>query len=177
MLSAFQCQPDRASFRSFNPFQGIQVLSDKWDDAGTMKVRKAVSIPFREFKCCRPGNVLCFTAACCAVSIPFREFKCCRKFCMDKGEFQNFGFQSLSGNSSVVGVKDAMFSPNAGPVSIPFREFKCCRFKKTAAFWGVGRVSIPFREFKCCRNPSVTNIFRSQYPVSIPFREFKCCRN
>ena len=38
----------------FNPFQGIQVLSG--DIGKSYLPGFEVSIPFREFKCCRPGN-------------------------------------------------------------------------------------------------------------------------
>ena len=61
---------------SFNPFQGIQVLSVEF-----------FLTPFRSS----------------VVSIPFREFKCCREAVRNQMKAVGM-FQSLSGNSSVVGV-------------------------------------------------------------------------
>ena len=61
----------------FNPFQGIQVLSGIPQPAHCRGCG-IVSIPFREFKCCRAKqNSICMLFW-RDVSIPFREFKCCR---------------------------------------------------------------------------------------------------
>ena len=212
-------------FFSFNPFQGIQVLSanpfalplerpEKFQSLSgnssvvglyvvhvTVISEKFVSIPFREFKCCRIKSPTTKVSIPWPVSIPFREFKCCRReYVADSPEF---------GTS----------------VSIPFREFKCCRWYASTPVRLCWLVSIPFREFKCCRsgkhpgrremhaefqslsgNSSVVGWFagcpasgsQSQFQslsgnssvvgsslaitlyhctsVSIPFREFKCCR-
>ena len=118
-------EPERQGNTGFNPFQGIQVLSgNRW--CSVFRKKCSVSIPFREFKCCRPST--CDAASAKAqVSIPFREFKCCRGLPLPGtvllsrrfNPFQgiqvlsvsadaNFPivlalFQSLSGNSSVVG--------------------------------------------------------------------------
>ena len=159
----------------FNPFQGIQVLSV--DGLGIRNRFLFVSIPFREFKCCRS------VGSGCGFITLIRAL-----------------FQSLSGNSSVVGdmalptacdlecfnpfqgiqvlsVPDVTFRmPSPFLVSIPFREFKCCRFPvEDSHIFQHGPVSIPFREFKCCRK-WVSKQGKKRFAVSIPFREFKCCR-
>ena len=97
------------------------------------------------------------------VSIPFREFKCCRPYYWDENWSPCAGFQSLSGNSSVVGF-------------IGITPFKCgiCKFQSLSGNSSVvGKpdkgsitikdfVSIPFREFKCCRTEP------ESLPVSAP---------
>ena len=197
----YQCQIQIQFQICFNPFQGIQVLSVNWKSSWPNSMQKFqslsgnssvvgkpnwttaisafvhVSIPFREFKCCRWSerwgcgenhwvSIPFREFKCCRnpsgfasfdvpdkVSIPFREFKCCRELCLADLCFHPMQFQSLSGNSSVVGptwnwqaeMKWAGFNPfqgiqvlsdgedirktdTAGGVSIPFREFKCCRW-------------------------------------------------
>ena len=71
-------------------------------------------------------------------------------------------FQSLSGNSSVVGECVLAEKKADIVVSIPFREFKCCRLLTGKnGVWFRCEVSIPFREFKCCRNPNVGEAVRA----------------
>ena len=84
----------------FNPFQGIQVLSVMRSRRRLSRI--TVSIPFREFKCCRQNGDFRIPSMLLNVSIPFREFKCCRHI-----RIHNHFRQPV--------------------VSIPFREFKCCR--------------------------------------------------
>ena len=77
MLSADES--DLASipaYAGFNPFQGIQVLSE----------RESIRLAYLQSW----------------VSIPFREFKCCRSHIRPLTKLDP-EFQSLSGNSSVVG--------------------------------------------------------------------------
>ena len=111
----------------FNPFQGIQVLSEQYP----MHLRQTlsrVSIPFREFKCCRFRTLrtdsleyFCFN--------PFQGIQ----VLSDANHLPQLPhilrFQSLSGNSSVVGSSTSVMnsSMSLSLVSIPFREFKCCR--------------------------------------------------
>ena len=89
----------------FNPFQGIQVLSENFSAIFSCYTN-IVSIPFREFKCCRVYDPF-QKAEPVGVSIPFREFKCCR----------------YSGSPG--------YTQAPSTVSIPFREFKCCRILDT----------------------------------------------
>ena len=161
----------------------------------------------------------------CRVSIPFREFKCCRspdkhrprkwQKCfnpfqgiqvLSEGRFSlpieiQTGFQSLSGNSSVVGGYDVAvrllcqkfqsLSGNSSVVGIwisqdwvggelcfnPFQGIQVLSDKtgllRSPCAYGV---SIPFREFKCCRLCLPCPSRQWKRKVSIPFREFKCCR-
>ena len=88
---------------SFNPFQGIQVLSAVYQM--NIMSGSVVSIPFREFKCCRTAMPQAMpTGSGLWVSIPFREFKCCRARNAMFRTSHHCRFQSLSGNSSVVGI-------------------------------------------------------------------------
>ena len=90
------------------------------------------------------------------VSIPFREFKNCRFYIRALFYLSTHTFQSLSGNSRIVGSHSGeglyavelsfnpfqgiqelsvsiylyMFYPKSKYVSIPFREFKNCRLQK-----------------------------------------------
>ena len=72
----------------------------------------------------------CFSAGFVGVSIPFREFKCCRL----KGDFpKNFfhrAFQSLSGNSSVVGG----IPENSGRQTCRFNPFQGIQVLSATAF-------------------------------------------
>ena len=92
----------KRKLKRFNPFQGIQVLSGSkptarnWWGAG-------VSIPFREFKCCREklGRVNDVLVQTC-----FNPFQGIQVLSGDLSKSLIFfmgTFQSLSGNSSVVG--------------------------------------------------------------------------
>ena len=131
----------------FNPFQGIQVLSV--GVAELLKNASLVSIPFREFKCCRHG-ILSLYGDAFQVSIPFREFKCCRE--------------------------KAVYHVDTWPfVSIPFREFKCCR--DVADRYGIHR-NTSFNPFQGIQvlSGQVQSALTNRCIVSIPFREFKCCR-
>ena len=101
MLSASELVGIEKLTDRFNPFQGIQVLS-----AGE-RMSNSVLIKI--------------------VSIPFREFKCCREYAWTPVLAEAKQFQSLSGNSSVVGRLHPLTWGWGIPVSIPFREFKCCR--------------------------------------------------
>ena len=87
----------------FNPFQGIQVLSDIFTVDN--RIAPVVSIPFREFKCCRSHLPYSSAMLLWHVSIPFREFKCCRRMECISPLAHGSEFQSLSGNSSVVGAE------------------------------------------------------------------------
>ena len=123
----------------FNPFQGIQVLSGMIcpfiiPSAGL------VSIPFREFKCCRTGFPCSRWRANMSFN-PFQGIQVLSGFPVCGNNGGRFKFQSLSGNSSVVGLSTMCIGADHPAVSIPFREFKCCR----EMLAGAGMVSVPGR--------------------------------
>ena len=167
----------RRSMAGFNPFQGIQVLSVIWKSRRRFLPAFWRFNPFQGIQVLSAGGYEVWKFQSHDVSIPFREFKCCRglegavAFC--------FGlFQSLSGNSSVVGEKESGTEwLHVLCVSIPFREFKCCRLTLMG-------IRIPkyrsFNPFQGIQVLSVTIIRKdcvNEWIVSIPFREFKCCRH
>ena len=88
---------------------------------------------------------------CSGVSIPFREFKCCRGQAQPRPHVLSFRFQSLSGNSSVVG---GVTSPASRSLPTGFNPFQGIQVLSDALSKQQNDrsfVSIPFREFKCCR--------------------------
>ena len=119
-------RPGKSLWLRFNPFQGIQVLSDI---AGSIR-----NIHIHSFN-------------------PFQGIQVLSGMC---GFWMRprIMFQSLSGNSSVVGWKAARilhWNPGFNPfqgiqvLSVTQSQKPCQRTEF---------VSIPFREFKCCRKQS-----------------------
>ena len=125
MLSAeISTIPEAKPVACFNPFQGIQVLS-----AENFSAPFGAEVSFNPFQ-----GIQVLSAGLARrqlgeffVSIPFREFKCCRPSLSQRSSYTH-EFQSLSGNSSVVGRENYMSRIIFICVSIPFREFKCCRY-------------------------------------------------
>ena len=160
------------SIISFNPFQGIQVLSDTRNILSGF--RQASFNPFQGIQVLSVNAV----AHIHSIVVLFQSLSGNSSVVgweAEEGTVLGKMFQSLSGNSSVVGKCNAQDKRNRTAVSIPFREFKCCRpwrpclmpthgcfnpfqgiqVLSVFGFWGCGYishwVSIPFREFKCCR--------------------------
>ena len=185
--------------KCFNPFQGIQVLSEN-----AMHRTKGTGLQFQSLSgnssvVGHEGPVWCRHMV---VSIPFREFKCCRYLVSEVVGIYHTEFQSLSGNSSVVGDIRRLFSESGFKSFNPFQGIQVLSEEQQPAppqpgnrsfnpFQGIQvlsvqsrhpgirsgfSVSIPFREFKCCRGAQERGKPASRIYVSIPFREFKCCR-
>ena len=112
-----------------------------------------------------------------AVSIPFREFKCCRIY-MSRWTFSNISlFQSLSGNSSVVGAVTAqtgtywqlLFQSLSGNSSVVGKIHSAAGFHLRLRF-------NPFQGIQVLSAKGCHRRIDNRRKVSIPFREFKCCR-